>query len=796
MPTTQPKVTNTYDTMNRLTRTDYPDGTNERINYNSWTSTTTDRNGHDKIVTNDAYNQVVTVQEKDGQSTYTTQYTYDSLGNLLGIKDQANNMTIMAYDSLGRKLSMSDPDMGLWLYQYDPVGNLISQTDAKNQTISFTYDQLNRVLTKNYPDNTKVIYEYDNQNVANSKGELTKVTDTSGITSFTYDQRGRETSITKNVDSTNYTIGKAYDAMDRQISITYPDGEVVNYVYNNQGNIDSVAGANTYVSNVNYNAADQQIDVYYGNGGHTAYAYDPNTSRLTHFETTTGNQFVQYLNYAYDGVGNVTAINDTQHTATQSFAYDNLNRLVYATGSYGAKQYQYNPIGNIMVKEGVNYTYGSGKPHAVTSTSGGFSATYDSNGNMITRPNANLTYDYDNRVVKYANTNNPYFTIFSYDWQGNRVKKIYTNQYNNPLIKTIYIRNLWEKEDTTIRKHYYLGGQKVATRTNGTSLMFFHNDHLQSTNITIGANGQVLGITEYRPFGSTTTDTNTSTDYKYNGKELDTETGLYYYGARYYDPVLGRFITADSLVLNYANPQSLDRYSYVSNNPVKNVDPTGHAEANFNGSWQSAVDVGVRIGGTVVLGFTAGYLAGMDLATTGNVASAFDTAKTGFDSGLTYWHTGDIGSTGQKIIEGGVNVAIDKVVGNYANSMEGSTYIRQYTNKEGIVTAVRIFGRNELGQFTTSLGLSSLKYIPASISLNLLKNLCINKAAQKTVEATVPIVTDFIVNVFDQKSGQSVDQNGESQSVTQSSASLSQVLLSSSPSGGGNGSGGSSESRA
>lgn len=66
------------------------------------------------------------------------------------------------------------------------------------------------------------------------------------------------------------------------------------------------------------------------------------------------------------------------------------------------------------------------------------------------------------------------------------------------------------------------------------------------------------------------------TDYTFTGQKLDESTGLMYYGARYYDPALGRFISADPIVPNPANPQALNRYSYVLNNPLRYIDPTGY----------------------------------------------------------------------------------------------------------------------------------------------------------------------------------------------------------------------------
>ena len=117
---------------------------------------------------------------------------------------------------------------------------------------------------------------------------------------------------------------------------------------------------------------------------------------------------------------------------------------------------------------------------------------------------------------------------------------------------------------------------------------YFLTDHLGSVDVVLDDEGNVVERADYLPYGSDRlqiADTDTpDTDYKFTGKELDDETGLMYYGARYYDSGLGRFISFDPLLLNEGgkplesvlpNPQALNPYSYVTNNPVRFVDETG-----------------------------------------------------------------------------------------------------------------------------------------------------------------------------------------------------------------------------
>ena len=129
---------------------------------------------------------------------------------------------------------------------------------------------------------------------------------------------------------------------------------------------------------------------------------------------------------------------------------------------------------------------------------------------------------------------------------------------------------------------------------------FLHTDHLGSINVITDLAGEKVSLTEYTPYGMTSKEENDPsyteprTPYKFTGQEQDSSAGLYYYNARYYDPELGRFIQADSIVQAPYDPQTLNRYAYCRNNPVKFVDPSGHG-------WFSAFlgFVGAIVGGPV-----------------------------------------------------------------------------------------------------------------------------------------------------------------------------------------------------
>jgi RHS repeat-associated protein len=149
---------------------------------------------------------------------------------------------------------------------------------------------------------------------------------------------------------------------------------------------------------------------------------------------------------------------------------------------------------------------------------------------------------------------------------------------------TVYISSYYEKIDekidddttTTIKKYYYAGGVGVAMNDNG-QVRYFVTDHLGSTTKMINTDGTEYSDMEYLSWGSDNiTPSDIGTSFKYTGQR-EAEAGLYFYNARWYDPELGRFIQADSLIPQPGNPLAWDRYAYGFNNPVNSIDPTGHS---------------------------------------------------------------------------------------------------------------------------------------------------------------------------------------------------------------------------
>lgn len=295
----------------------------------------------------------------------------------------------------------------------------------------------------------------------------------------------------------------------------------------------------------------------------------------------------QDLRYVYTPDGNVSDIYDNLIAAgagDQHLSYDNLSRLTLANGPYGTSganaslTYTYDELGNLTFNTQVGtYTYptsgsSSVRPHAVTAA-GSNTYSYDANGNLTSGAGRTLTYNLENKPLTITMAGQT--TTFVYDGEGGRVKKTAAS------IVTRYIGKLYECDNASCARMVLANGERIASIGASGTTYYYHTDHLGSSSVITDSAGAKAQALSYYPFGATRTNNSPVTPtidvpYKYTGKELDSSTNLSYYEARYYDPILGRFLSADTAVPNHRDPQSLNRYAYVRNNPMLYTDPSGH----------------------------------------------------------------------------------------------------------------------------------------------------------------------------------------------------------------------------
>ena len=137
----------------------------------------------------------------------------------------------------------------------------------------------------------------------------------------------------------------------------------------------------------------------------------------------------------------------------------------------------------------------------------------------------------------------------------------------------------WAEASTTVvqvTKYYTFAGQRIAMRQAGV-VYYIHTDHLGSVSVVSDGSGALLAAQLYYPYGEVRWRAGTlPTDFTFTGQRAEASIGLLDYRARYYDPALGRFVSADTLVPEPGNPQDLNRYAYVRNNPLRYTDPSGH----------------------------------------------------------------------------------------------------------------------------------------------------------------------------------------------------------------------------
>jgi YD repeat-containing protein len=356
-----------------------------------------------------------------GASTPTlTSFGWDLQDNLTSVTDPRNLTTSYTVNGLGNVTGETSPDRGNPGYTYDANGNVLTSTDARGKTTTYTYDSLNRLKTISYPTGTGTTFEYDGgaTQTPQEAGELTKITDESGQTTYAHDAMGRLITKTVTIGAKTFTVtygwGDSGPALDKLTSITYPSGNKISYSYDTYGSISGISitpaggSAQTLLSNITYNADNNPTGWQWSDGKARPIGYDTVGMALYTLgdPAGTGNKAGVYRTVQRDAAGRITGYTHTsnsgpQSALDQSFAYDNLNRLTSQTINGTSYAYTYDANGNRTSKivGGTIYT------NTVSATSNRYTQTqdvsgtaapqYDSAGNTTT--DGVNTYTYSDR---------------------------------------------------------------------------------------------------------------------------------------------------------------------------------------------------------------------------------------------------------------------------------------------------------------------------------------------------------------------------------------------------------------
>ncbi|MBI5756804.1 MAG: RHS repeat-associated core domain-containing protein [Nitrospirae bacterium] len=429
---------------------------------------------------------------------------------------------------MDRLASRTDPLLRMEIYQYDLRGNLKTFTDRKGQITTFTYDPVNRRTQSSFADGSSSTYTYD------AVGRLFRVNDiASGAIDLTYDNLNR---LTQEITPQG-TVAYGYDPLGRRTSMTVNGQAPVGYQYDANSRLTQV-GQGTQIIGLGYDATGRRTTLSYPNGTNTSYTYDT-ASRLTDIVHQSTSAIIESLNYAYDAAGNRISFSRTGPQA-------DLPQSVQAAYDAANEQIQFN----------------STTPNL----------TYDANGNLISQTDANgttsYTWDARNRLTSM---NGPGVSAsFVYDVLGRRMSKT----INGVATQYIYDRhNIVAEIQNGVIAATYLRGLKIdeAFVRQTSSNEYYHTDALGSVLALTGQTGSTETTYSYDPFGNTTVSGISTNPFQYTGREND-GTGLYYYRARYYSPGMQRFISEDPMGFHGGD---FNLYAYVTNNPLKFVDPIG-----------------------------------------------------------------------------------------------------------------------------------------------------------------------------------------------------------------------------
>lgn len=568
--------------------------------------------GHTTTSTFDALNRLV--RSVDPLNN-TTSYAYDAQDNLTSVTDPRGLATTYTYDGFGDVLSAISPESGTTTYTYDRAGNLISQKDARGVVTNQTFDKLNRLLTTTYPASSSenITYTYDANNSSNfGIGQLTGITDASGTTAYTYNERGDVLTDTRAINGISYKTAYSYDLADNVTSITYPSGNLITYNRDALGRITSATyqpSANgvttTLANNLTYDPFGPLTGLTYGNGLASTFTY--NQDYLLTSIVTGGNSQVQNLAITYDAANNITSITDAlDNTRNQTFGYDADNRLTQAAGKYGTLAYTYDADGNrtSLTANGVttNYTYSSTSNRLSSTVTGNSTCTftYAANGDTATEncgvtsaavPTTATTFTYGNAntdqqtLVKH---NPPPGTTF----HSSSLKATYAyNALGERLLKTVagnggivsvtgytYDENghLLAESNGSIgamtQEYVWIGDMPVAQiEANGT-IFYIHDDQSNTPQKMTDSSQTVVWDRIQEPFGETLSLTGTLTNnLRFPGQYFDSESNLNYNMNRFYDSSVGRYTQADPTGLR----GGINLYVYVNANPIRYVDPHG-----------------------------------------------------------------------------------------------------------------------------------------------------------------------------------------------------------------------------
>jgi len=543
----------------------------------------------------DALNRLSnTIRNYLGSDPATTTFGYDSHDNLTELTDPDGLNTTYSYSGLNDLDQLLSPDTGTTHYTYDAVGNRATQTDARGITATYIYDALNRMASISYPTATlNVHYYYDEANgttgCASSKpiGRLTEMVDATGTTTYCYDAHGNVTLKRQVIGANTYATGYTWNAADRLMGMTYPDGATVTYTRDADGRIASVSATGTaIVSAISYLPFGPATGYTFAEGGQSlGKLYDANY-RATDIEGSALN-----LHFTLDAMGDIKAEGNAAGVPTpnETYLYDPLYRLQQVDDASGTpwQTYSYNGTGDRLTKAMAglgtdSYTYQSGT-HRLLSI-GGYDVSnraVDADGNTTAFQANGWTYGLgynDTNRLALVQQNGSTVATYGLNGQGERVAKTFAGGGTQVYAYDEGGHLLAEYTTGQSRDYVWADGTLVAILDNpaqgGDTIHYVYTDNLGTPRSLTTQSGTLVWDWPYNqnPFGEAAASGSSYTlNLRYPGQYYDQEDGLNYNYFRDYEPATGRYAQSD--------PTGLDggtsTYAYANGSPVSFIDPSG-----------------------------------------------------------------------------------------------------------------------------------------------------------------------------------------------------------------------------
>jgi RHS repeat-associated protein len=441
-----------------------------------------------------------------------------------------------------------------------------SPTELAQQTstrvLTRTYDDFDRVKTETVPledgGSATIRYTYWRDGLRKT------MTDAFGrVTFYEYDGQARLSRVTANQgladeQVTTYT----YWPDDLLKTITAPNGVLTSYGYDFADRVTSIDIARGAVSLLSY-----------------AYTYDANGNRLSQIETNGG--VPELTTYTYDQRDRLVTVTYPSGTSVE-YVYDEVSNR---TG-----EIERDPSGTIVSNKTAVFDAINRLTSVADSVdpSNDATFTYDANGNLTSKTTAagTETYDYDPRdLMVEARKGTAVVARYAYDAFGRRYLKVssegaFTSVVRQYLYDQTSLLHELDSDDLEIAKYEYGGDRLTSLVRRDEPRRFYHQDALGSVVALSDSAGAVVGRYHLDAWGRYRAPSEldaSANRFGFTGYLFDQETALYYAKARFYDPTVGRFTSQDSFLGEIDAPPSLHRYFYAHANPLRFIDPTGHA---------------------------------------------------------------------------------------------------------------------------------------------------------------------------------------------------------------------------